>query len=67
MFKVREKIESLGLTEEEKCHYCGAELRGYNLDRKDNTKGYSKENCVVCCGQGGEESIPRDFGVRSPW
>ena len=50
MFKVREKIESLGLTEEKKCHYCGAELRGYNLDRKDNTKGYSKENCVVCCG-----------------
>ena len=28
--------------------------KGYltkNLDRKDNTKGYSVENCVVCCGR----------------
>ncbi len=45
----------------DKCHYCdidivwhshihakGAKTR-YNLDRKDNTKGYSKDNCVVCC------------------
>jgi hypothetical protein len=44
------------------CHYCGAEIvwrmytyfRGkhqlrYNLDRKDNAVGYTKENCVVCC------------------
>ncbi len=23
--------------------------RKYNLDRKDNMKGYIKENCVVCC------------------
>jgi hypothetical protein len=22
---------------------------GYNLDRVDNTKGYSKNNCTVCC------------------
>ena len=21
----------------------------YNLDRKDSIKGYTKENCVVCC------------------
>jgi hypothetical protein len=43
------------------CHYCNATVtwaqhnigtrkRGnYNLDRKDNSKGYSTENCVVCC------------------
>lgn len=23
--------------------------RKYNLDRKDNSKGYTKDNCVVCC------------------
>jgi 5-methylcytosine-specific restriction endonuclease McrA len=47
------------------CHYCGASIpwqpygvvrgkftsRAYFLDRKDNDKGYSKENCVVCCTQ----------------
>ena len=42
------------------CHYCGADVhwaerrshrkpKGHNLDRKDNSKGYSIENCVVCC------------------
>jgi hypothetical protein len=36
------------------CHYCGEFIDWennvrYNLDRKDNEKGYSKENCVVCC------------------
>lgn len=44
------------------CHYCGAEKTNkastfkstgfyhYNgIDRKDNTKGYSVENCVPCC------------------
>ena len=25
--------------------------RKYNLDRKDNSKGYTKDNCVVCCTQ----------------
>jgi hypothetical protein len=28
-------------------HYRGA--TGYNLDRKDSSGPYSKENCVVCC------------------
>lgn len=46
-----------------KCHYCYSEIervpyatvegkyksRAYFLDRKDNDKGYSVENCVVCC------------------
>lgn len=31
------------------CHYCGSinDLNG--VDRKDNSKGYSLENCVPCC------------------
>ncbi len=41
------------------CHYCqdavewqssGRKSTAYKIDRKDNTLGYSKENCVVCCG-----------------
>lgn len=44
------------------CTYCDSKIEwvehlsseyrgesGYNLDRKDPSKGYSKENCVVCC------------------
>lgn len=44
------------------CVYCGALLRwvpisgqknshGYNLDRKNSKRGYTKENCVPCCGR----------------
>src|SRR5208337_525608 len=43
------------------CFYCGAEItwrphasrlgRNYNLDRKDNARGYEKNNCVTCCGR----------------
>jgi len=56
-----EYLEFVDLT----CHYCGAEVpwiphinikkgvRGsaYNLDRKDNSLGYSRSNCVVCCAR----------------
>ena len=42
------------------CHYCGSSVSwsefdiikhgsNYHLDRKDNSLGYSKKNCVVCC------------------
>lgn len=42
------------------CYYCGDFVKWmphrksnnpfvYNLDRKNNTLGYTKENCVVCC------------------
>jgi 5-methylcytosine-specific restriction endonuclease McrA len=41
------------------CHYCGAgilweKVMGHgtlrhNLDRKENSLGYSLDNCVVCC------------------
>lgn len=45
-----------------KCHYCDSPIvwmpfsktheyghTGYNLDRKNNSLGYTKDNCVVCC------------------
>lgn len=48
------------LTTETKCHYCGVEIMWarynhgkngncYNLDRKDNSTGYTSSNVVVCC------------------
>jgi hypothetical protein len=48
-------------TKTKTCHYCGCEIEWrerkpgiyqsvrYNLDRKNNDVGYTKENCVVCC------------------
>ena len=49
----------LDFTKINNCHYCGDDIlwvkhtgtgqHRYNLDRKDSNKGYSKDNCVVCC------------------
>lgn len=60
----------LTFTKFTKCHYCFSEVSfskhvggkksyAYNLDRKDNTIGYSKENCVVCCPRcnGGKSNL----------
>ena len=43
------------------CFYCGAKItwfphakrvgRNYNLDRKNNARGYENNNCVTCCGR----------------
>lgn len=49
--------ELVEFTKQKNCHYCGVgvtwvkhgKVNRYNLDRKDNKKSYSKENCVVCC------------------
>ena len=48
--------EFLEFTHINACHYCGWNIpwidhnrAPYNLDRKDNQQGYSKDNCVVCC------------------
>ena len=46
--------EFLEFTKTLRCHYCFAEIdwtkdQRYNLDRRNNDIGYTKENCVVCC------------------
>jgi hypothetical protein len=56
--------EFMDLIKDKKCHYCNKKLefsphtrdknsnytsRAYQLDRKDNTKGYVKDNLVTCC------------------
>lgn len=48
--------EFLEFTTIQNCHYCNDKITWhqrnrsrYNLDRKNNNQGYTKENCVVCC------------------
>jgi hypothetical protein len=52
--------EFLLFTNTKKCYYCENKIewtkyrksqgsQRYNLDRKDNSKGYTLDNCVVCC------------------
>jgi hypothetical protein len=55
--------EFLAFTKIKSCYYCNKTIHWeeysstnnqlnpmrYYLDRKENDKGYSKENCVVCC------------------
>ncbi len=54
--------EFVGFTTITECHYCGSPIHwamynankngfSYNLDRKDNNKGYSKDNVVVSCSR----------------
>lgn len=54
--------EFFEFTSQSECHYCSSSTswamhdisKGgtrYNIDRKDNNLGYSKENCVVCCAR----------------
>lgn len=50
--------EFVGLISDKECHYCGEPLTwrshyagkgGWQLDRKDTSKGYSMGNVVTCC------------------
>lgn len=31
------------------CKYCGEDSKRIGVDRVDNSKGYTKENCAPCC------------------
>jgi len=42
----KEQVQNLC---EDSCHYCGKK-RCLGIDRKDNTKDYTVNNCVPCCG-----------------
>lgn len=51
----------LNFVSQKTCHYClnhvlwsecrNDKMGGYNIDRKDNTVGYTLNNCVVCCAR----------------
>lgn len=56
--------EFVEFTSQSECHYCGSPIAwskhksnsesvstAYNLDRKDTSIGYTKDNCVACCGR----------------
>lgn len=73
--------EFVEFTKQEKCHYCWAPLtwtkynltRGhnrYNLDRKDNNRGYEPGNLVVCChrcnyGKGARYTYAEWYGMTA--
>ena len=46
--KVFLSIEDFYLIREMPCHYCGTP-KASGIDRVENKKDYSKENCVPCC------------------
>ena len=63
----------LQFTKIKHCHYCGdailwAEFNinkngsAYYLDRRESAKGYTKENCVVCCSMC--NAMKRDFEYK---
>jgi 5-methylcytosine-specific restriction endonuclease McrA len=66
-------------TKQEMCYYChvkipwkahGKTANSYYLDRLDNNKGYTIENCVVCCwrcnnSKGDRYSHEEWFGMTS--
>lgn len=31
------------------CHYCDASIKTIGIDRKDNSVGYTLDNCLSCC------------------
>jgi hypothetical protein len=44
-------FEEFMLYWEKPCYYCGDEIKGIGLDRKDPKFGYNPDNIVPCCGR----------------
>ncbi len=74
--------EFLSFVKEDRCHYCRSGIfwrqynvtlsHAYNLDRKNNANGYSRENCVVCCGRcnkskGAAFTYEQWYKMTEPW
>jgi len=73
-------IDSFTDLTEENCHYCGIEpnkvikhhssrsKHTYNgIDRVDNNKGYSLDNCVPCCTQCNQSKNKYSLGDFERW
>jgi len=46
------------------CHYCDAPINTIGIDRKDNSIGYTLDNCLSCCttcNRGKRESTYEEF------
>ena len=46
------------------CHYCDSPIKTIGIDRKDNSIGYTLDNCLSCCitcNRGKRESTYEEF------
>jgi hypothetical protein len=50
-------VEEFALYWNTPCDYCNDEIEGVGIDRVDNTKGYSTDNCVPCCAMCNEMKL----------
>lgn len=42
-------LEQFSVFWKQPCYYCKTEIETVGIDRVDNSKGYSMDNCVSCC------------------
>lgn len=73
-------VEQFAQLTSAKCYYCGlspnkifrrkgmyGEYKYNGIDRVDNTKGYSIENCVPCCWECNKAKLDRDYTEFVNW